>query len=179
MWKYRRGRLASHFAYAPCPVFESVFFFARHPLITQHVSRLWSPQIMQKSCQVETRSSGSVSISTRLPETHENPRRSHNSRAFIGRKNRFGTGQGDDVIDDCCVISPAAQHRNATVNWLTGHTFSPILASIWPILTRDGSFWWEDEGQFSNDIALMIKSRRPYANEERKYASLASSRFYA
>ena len=112
MWKYRRGRLASHFAYAPCPVFESVFF-ARHPLITQHVSRLWTPQIMQKSCQVEARSSGSVSISTRLPETHENPRRSHNSRAFIGRKNRFGTGQGDDVIDDCCVISPAAQHRNA------------------------------------------------------------------
>ena len=122
---------------------------------------------------------GSVSISLRLPETHENPRRSHNSRAFIGRKNRFGTGQGDDVIDDCCVITPAAQHRNATVNWLTGHTFSPILASIWPILMRDGSFWWEDEGQFSNDIALMIKSRRPYANEERKYASLASSRFYA
>ena len=134
---------------------------------------------MQKSWQVEAQGSGTVSISTRLPETHENPRRSHNSRAFNGRKERFGTGQGDDVIDDWCVISPAAQHRNATVNWLTGHTFSPILASIWPILTRDGSFWWEDGGQFSNDIALMIKSRRPYANEERKYASLASSRFYA
>ena len=94
-------------------------------------------------------------------------------------KQALWTGQGDDVIDDCCVISPAAQHRNATVNWQTGHTFSPILAPIWPILTRDGSFWREDEGQFSNDIALMIKSRRPYANEESKYASLASSRFYA
>ena len=153
------------------------FFRATPPYYPACIAIMNSPN-NAKVVPSEARSSGSVSISTRLPETHENPRRSHNSRTFIGRKNRFGTGQGDDVIDDCCVISPATQHRNATVNWLTGHTFSPILAFIWPILTRMASF----DGRWrpiQQRHALMIKSRRPYANEERKYASLASSRFYA
>ena len=51
-----------------------------------------------------------------IARSQENLRKSHNSCAFTGRKKRFGTGQGDDVMDDWCVISPAAQHRNATVN---------------------------------------------------------------
>ena len=116
MWKYRRGRLASHFAYAPCPVFESVFFFARHPLITQHVSRLWTPQIMQKSCQVEARSSGSVSLSTRLPETHENPRRSHNSHAYIGQKSALGL---DRAMTSSTIVASSVQPLNTVMQQST------------------------------------------------------------
>ena len=178
MWKYRQGRLASHFAYAPCPVFESVFFRATPPYYPACIAVMNSPNNAKVVPSGSAELGERIHINTIARNAREPPEKPQFPRIYWPKK-PFGTGQGDDVIDDCCVISPAAQHRNATVNWLTGHTFSPILASIWPILMRDGSFWWEDEGQFSNDIALMIKSRRPYANEERKYASLASSRFYA
>ena len=120
-----------------------------------------------------------IHINTIARNAREPPEKPQFPRIYWPKKTALGL---DRAMTSSTIVASSLQPLNTvmqTVNWLTGHTFSPILASIWPILTRDGSFWWEDEGQVSNDIALMIKSRRPYANEERKYASLASSRFYA
>ena len=57
-----------------------------------------------------------IHIHTIVRNARKPPRKATIPAPLLAEKKRFGTGQGDDVIDDCCVISPAAQHRNATVN---------------------------------------------------------------
>ena len=61
-----------------------------------------------------------IHIHTIARSAREPPEKPQFPRLLLTEKKRFGSGQGDDVIDDCCVISPAAQHRNATVNLLNG-----------------------------------------------------------
>ena len=77
---------------------------------------------------------GSVSISTRLPETHENPRRSHNSRAFIGRKNRFGL---DRAMTSSTIVASSVQPLNTVMQQSTDWLGTLSLLS-WLLSDR---FW--------------------------------------
>ena len=133
MWKYRRGRLASHFAYAPCPVFESVFF-ARHPLITQHVSRLWTLQIMKKSCQVGARTSGAYPYQHDCQKRTRTPEEATIPAHLLAEKTALGL---DRAMTSSTIVASSPQPLNTVMQQSTDWLGTLSLLS-WLLSDR---FW--------------------------------------